>query len=323
MNTNGIGTTLQIGKETVWGTKVPATRNLNFLSESFSMEPELLEEDSVIGSISSSAQDIVGYTTKGGFETILKPEDAVALLGMALGVQAAPTLVPTKTLSYNHVITPVGASVDLPFFTVCIDRKLQVKAYTSSQIASLELSAKSKDYARCKVETICKLEETGTLVSALPVPSKKAFVFSSGSVLIDTVAFADVTSMTLNINNNLTEGEQTTGSGLYKSQGGHGVREFTVALETKYNTQANTLIESKYKLGATVAVELNFASPATIESGIPHSIKITLPNVMLTGGIPNISGKDDMKVSLAGKALEIASVCPCTVTVVSDMATVF
>lgn len=323
MNTNGIGSTLQIGKETVWGTKVPATRNLNFLSETYTMEPELLEEDTVIGSISACAQDVVGYNVKGGFETILKPEDAVALLGMALGVQAAPTLVPTKTLAYNHPITPVGASVDLPSFTVCIDRKLQVKAYSGVQIASLELSAKSKDYVRCKVETICKAEEVGTLVPALPVPSKKAFLFSSGSVLIDAVAFADITSMSLNINNKVTEGEQTTGSGLNKSQGGHGIREFTVALETKYNTQSNTLIESKYKLGATVAVELNFVSPALIEVGVPHSIKITLPNVMLTGGLPNIAGKDDMKVSLAGKALEIASVCPCTVGIVSDIATVF
>lgn len=323
MNTNGIGTILQIGKESAWGTKVPATQNLNFMSESFTMEPELLEEDTVIGNISASAQDIVGYNAKGGFETILKPEDAVALLALALGAQATPTLVPTKTLAYSHIVTPVGAEVDLPSFTVCIDRKLQEKAYAGCQVSSLEISAKSKDYVRAKVEAVCKKEEVGTMETNLLSPSKKAFVFSSGSVLIDTVAFADITGVTLNINNNLTEGDQTLGSGLYKAQGSHGIREFTISLEAKYNTQANTLIEAKYKVGATVAVELNFLSPALIEALVPHSIKISLPNVMLTGGLPNISGKDEIKVTLAGKALEIGNVMPCTATIISDLDEVF
>jgi hypothetical protein len=319
MNTNGINTALQIGKEADWGTKIAATQSLNFLGETFTTEPELLEEDTVIGNISAGAQDLVAINTKGGFDTILKPEDAVALFALALGLQATPTLVPTKTLAYKHVITPVDASTDIPSFTAVVDRKLQCKAYIGCQISNLEVSAKSKDYVRCKATTVCRAEEVGVRDVLLLSPTKKAFIFASGSVLIDNVAFADITSMALTINPNITEGEQTLGSGLNKSQGGHGAREFTMSLETKYNSQSNTLIETKYKLGATVAVKLNFASPALIEVGVPHSIEVSLPNVMLTGGLPNISGKDDIKVTLAGKALEIGGVCPCTVTIISDI----
>lgn len=319
MNINGIGTRLQIGKESSYGTPAVMTQDLNFISESFAEKPEQKEEDTLIGSISSKAQDIVALNAEGGFETILKPEDAVALFSLALGVGAAPVLVNGSTTAYTHTITPVDANTALPSFTATVFRKLHTKHYAGCQINSLEVSAKSADYLRASVECVVQKEGTGTLVSGLALPELKAYRFAGGSCLIDGVAFADVTSAKVKIANNITEGDQTLGSGLYKSQGQHGLREITATLETKFSAASDSLIDSHYKVGDPVSCVLKFSSPALIDAGNPHSITITIPNLLLTGGTANISGKEDIAVSLEGKALQIGADLPCTVTIVSHI----
>ena len=319
--TNGIGTSLQIGKETTWGTAVAPTHSINFTDESFKQEPETLEEETLVGAICAGAQDIVGYKSSGGFGTVLKPEDAVILFALALGVQATPELVANATKTYKHVITPVDAITDLLSFTAIVDRKKQVKSYSGNYINTLELTAEAKNYLKTKVETILLSEADGTKVSTLVVPSKKAYVFANGQCLLDGTVFADITATTVKINNNVTEGDQTLGSGLYKSQGLHGEREFTWSATAKYTTDANTLIENKYKVGSTIAVQLTFLSPEVIETGFQHKIIISMPAVIMTGGLPNVSGKDEMKLSLAGKALQTsAAVSPFTVTIQTDIA---
>lgn len=322
MNVNGIDTTLQIGKESVWGTKVTATQNINFLSESFKMEPEFIEEDSVIGSISARDKDIAAFNVSGGYDSILKPENAVSFFALALGLQAAPVTHDGATVAKDHVITPVGANVALPSFTAIVDRKLHVKAYAGCQVGTFEISAKSKDYIRTKVTAICKSEETGT-ITTLPKPSKKAYKFVNGVCAIDGTPFADVTNVVFSGNNAATVGDHTLGSGLLPSEGGHGIREYSVTLDTKFNAAANSLIETKYKTGDTVEVELTFESPEEIEAGIKHQFEISLPAVLINGGLPNINGKEDLTVSITGVALEKDGVSPCTVTVVSDIATIF
>lgn len=322
MNINGIDTTLQIGRETAWGTKVAATQNINFLSESFKMEPEFIEEDSVIGSISSRDQDIAALNASGGYDAILKPENAISFFALALGVQATPVTHSGGTLAKDHVFTPVGPNTALPSFTVVVDRKLHIKAYTGCQVDTFEIAAKSKDYVRTKVTVVCKGEEASTLAT-LSKPAKKAYRFANGFCSIDGVPFADVTGVVFSGKNSAAVGDPTLGSGLSPSEGGHGLREYTITLDTKFNTEANSLIENKYKAGDPVAVVLSFETPEVIESTTKHNFTINLPNVQINGGLPNIAGKEDMTVSITGKALEINSVCPCTVTVVSDIATSF
>jgi len=301
----GAGASFQVGKETTFATQATPTNAINFLNESISLSVERLTEDSLIVSKTARAMDVMGFSVAGDFSVILKPENIKQLLHLSLGVEDAPTLVPATTGAYSHIFKLIDGETSLPSFTAVIDRKVATPAYTGLKVSSLKLDAKAKDFIRGTISVKGSgKEEVGTL-ETLPAPTMKAYRFVNGSLTIDGVEFADVSSVGLTIDNTLEDGEQTLGSGYYNSEGQHSERVINLEIECYYNATSNTIRENKYKTdGASASIVLTLESPELIEVGQKHRFIVTLPNVVITEANPNISGKEKIALTLSGQALE-------------------
>ena len=317
--TFGSNSKLQIGKETLWGTNAATmTHNINFSSESFKMDAEFDTDDSVIGGITKGVSDVVAYKTIGGFECQITPENAQMLFALALGDEQTPIKVTGSTGAYEHEIIPVDGDTDLPSFTSTVYRKLHTKAYNGCMIKSWELAIKAKEAARFSCEVIAKSASNGSINASLTNPILKKYLAGRATMSIDGVSFADVEDLTVSVDNGVSDSVFTLGSGLYTSMPSHGEREIKIKMSSRFTSAINQLIEQKYLTGTPIAVVINLESPSLIETGHNHALKIEIPNLQLTGGLPNVSGKDEIKVSLEGDACEFNGVSPISVTVIND-----
>jgi hypothetical protein len=314
----GQGSSLQIGQETAWGTKIAPTTAINFLNESLKLVVERKEEDTLVGGVTSRAQDIMKRSVEGDFGLIMKPGNTGLLFAMALGVEASPVESPTGV--YEHSFTPIhaGISESLPSFSAIVDRHVAVKAYTGLKVGSLKLEAKAGDYLRATVSCKGKDEEAGTKNASLKIPSAKAYRFAGGSCTFDSIEFGDVTGVTVDYSNELDEGEQTLASGYNGTENEPQARKITISIETAYNSASETVREGKFKTEATVAVKLRFVSPDEIVIGTKHAIEIELPLVAITECSPAVSGKEKLKLSIAGTALESDTAEAIIITLIDD-----
>lgn len=310
----GSGSQFQIGKETTWGTKVVPNRLLNFLSESLKLNVERIEEDSLLVQKTARKMDVMGYTVDGDVSVILKPENVKEILYLALGVEAAPALKATTTGVYEHEFTLTDHNASLPSFTAIIDRKASTPAYTGLKVSNLSIEAQSKNFIRATMGLKGKAEEAGTLAVGLSVPTLSSFRFVNGSMTIDAVEFADVTSVNFTIDNKLDDGEYTLGSGIYASEMEHNERMVSISFDCFYNAAADDIREDKYKVdGATAAIVLTFETPDEIEVGEKYTIQIELPKVVITQANPMVSGKEKLAFNISGTALQGVSE-PVTIT---------
>jgi hypothetical protein len=312
----GAGSQLQIGKESTYGTKATPNRLVNFLSESLRQNVEKIVEDSLMASKTVRSKDIVGKSVDGDFNVILKPENMKELFYLALGVESAPSLKAATSGVYEHEFTPAAHDGSLPSFTAVVDRKAATPAYTGLKIASLSMEANPKDFLRATISVKGKAEESGSLQTGLDMPVLKSFRFVNGTMTIDGSAFDEVTSVNLSIDNALDDGEFTLGSGFYPSEMEHNDRAISIDWECFYNSDVEALRQAKLLTdGATASIVLTFETPEEIESGEKYTIKVELPSVSVDEAAPAVGGKDRIKVSVKGQALEAGGSEAITVTV--------
>lgn len=328
----GQGTSLQIGKESTWGTAVTPSTEINYTSENFRLVVDRTEEDSLLGAATARDMDIQKKSTEFDFSVVARPENIGLLLALVLGAEATPAA-GTQSGVYSHAFTPLASSVNasLPKFTAVVDRHVAVKAYTGSKMESMKISCKQGDYMRIDFTGKGKDEVAGTKAAGLSIPGLKAFRFAGGKVTFDGTEFGDVTGIEFDYANALDDGEQTTSSGYYGTEPEPQKREIGVSIETFFNTAANTVRESKYKTENKVAVVLKFESPSLAydadsdgepDSGdIPYSIEISMPLVVINSCDPAVTGPEKLRLTIGGVATESASESAVTITLVDKKST--
>lgn len=322
---SGQGTSVQIGKESTWGTKATPTVALNFTSEDFRLIVDKAADDALIGATTDREMDIVKESVDWSLAVNAKPDNVGMLISAALGAEASPAAETGSSGVYKHVITPVGigASVSLPSLTAVVNRIIATKAYTGLKVNTLRISAKSGDYVRMELSGKGKAEDAGSSVASLKVPALKNFRFVGAKFTFDGTDFGDVLSCDIEHVNNLDDGEQTSGSGLYGSETQPQKRETTVTLETFFNSASNTVRDNKYKVDSTATFVAKYESPSEATIGTPYSMEISIPLLVVTECHPVVAGPEKMKVTIAGRALESDTEKAISITLIDKSNTKF
>jgi hypothetical protein len=316
----GINKVCQIGRETVYGTIVPATQNLNYLSESVTLNVDKAVEDTLLASKAVNGFDITGYTVSGDINLILKPENAGMIFAWALGKEATVTLKPTTTGVYTHSLTGVLTTETLPSASITVDRGAAIKGYAGCQVDKLSISAKAKETLKATVSVKGQTEATDTIIS-LTNPSLASFRFIGGIVEFADSSYGQIDSIDWSYSNSLEDGFYTLTSGLYPERHEHGVKNCEVSINALYDATTEGIRENNYKAGAYLKVELTFESPAVIEGTEKHVIYITMLKVQITEASVNIGGKERIMMSIKGSATENAGSEPVTVVVYNTVST--
>lgn len=305
---SGNSVIFQIGKESTYGTAVAGTKQIKISSESFKPNYNKVDEGLATGGRGSGLKQTMGIKVEGALSTLMRP-DMGYLLFAALGAQEVEE---GSGSSYIHTFTCIqnGESYHLPAWTAYVDRKIGVFKYNGCKVSSMTLSAAAGDYLKLDMNFAGRTEASGASLASLSPSALKAFKFAQGKVYrkvsSDWVEIADITNMSLELNNNLDSDTQTTGTGDYYAEPEVGTRECNITLDMIYSTAAEQLRAAYYKSDDTLAVRLVFTSDelADDDPSVPYKLTIEVPCCQMSDSSANMSGLDKMVQNVTLNAVD-------------------
>ena len=313
----GSGSTLQIAKESAWGTLAAGAKIVDFTSESIKMDPDKKVQDSLIASKAAPAKDLMGLFVSGDFSFILRPEYAGTLMHLAFGgVDVVQSGVPVAA-SYTHTIplAEANGTGTIPAFSAIVGRRAAIKGYSGCKVSTLSLEAAVGDYVKGTISLMGKDEATTTLAS-LTALALKAFRVVSATCTIGGTVY-DVKKVTFKLDNKLEDTGQTWASGLYHKESIHGQRETTVDIEMNYDAAVETLHDTNAITGTVLnSVVFKLESPSFVTGTTPYSVQITLNNVAISSVGRNVSSTGLVVAKLSGMATSVSSTEPVVAVIV-------
>lgn len=308
----GIGSVLQAGKQSVWGTPVTPTVKVNMTSESIVTTAEKGDEGNLLPKKTRDQADLIAINTEGGIDSILRPEFVDWLFEAAFGKKA------------SNVYTLADVNEDLPISTLVISRGGIVKTYPDVTVRSLTLECPAQDYVRASIDVIGTKEisagETGAK-TIQDISYTKPSYKCTGAVLLygdggsDEEELTDslcVENVTLSIDNGAEEPNPTYCDGLYNGRPIPGLRVVNVDITLPYSDEVEAFRQN-YLLNEdapTVALKLTFSTANPEEN-----VEIFIPNVAITTADGNVDGQGVIGSSISGEALSLEDAEPITATV--------
>lgn len=322
---------LQIGKGDTWAQTAAPTHALDFTSESLKFVPNYIEEDALVGKVTTGRMDISGVKVEGDFSMIVKPDNIGLLLKATFGVEGssdgdtvsakAGGDTTTGDTAFDHIFHPVagGSSGDLPWLQLVVDRKVNTIGYNGCKIDTMELAADAQDYVRATFSVIGYTEDTGdTIDSSLSLSTLSAFQFKHGAVTAGTdgaeSTYAQVTSFRLNYSNNLENDLYVMESGDYMIEIQPQQREITATLEVLYNSSTDSTRTTYFKTGTALSVVITFTHPTLIDAALYYMLILDMPQCYITAADPVVSGPERITQTLTIKATETATLNAITAT---------
>ena len=314
MAVTGSGATLQIGKESAWGTAAAGAKIIDFTSESIKLAPDKKVQDSLIASKAAPAKDLMGLQVQGDTAFVLRPEYAGFLFKAMLGGTDTVSANSPVNGAHTHTIPLADANGGLPSYTLIIDRKAAVKKYAGCKVASWSLDAKVGDYVKGSISWMGKDESTGSLASLSPL-ALQAFKVVSATCTIGGTSY-DVKSVSLKGDNKLEDVGQTFASGLYHLEPVHGMRELTVDIEMNYDSAVETLHDN-YSITGTVinSIVIELKSPSIVTGSTQYQLTLTINNVSATVE-RGISGTGLVTAKLSGSPTSVGATEPVTAAII-------
>jgi len=321
MAVTGSGASLQIGKESTWGTAVAGAKIIDFTSESIKLSPDKKVQDSLIASKAAPAKDLMGLLAQGDTAFVLRPEYAGFLFKAMLGGADTVSANTPVTGAHTHTIPLADANGVLPSYTLIIDRKAAVKKYAGCKVSSWSLDAKVGDYVKGSISWMGKDESAGSLAVLSPL-ALQAFKVVSATCTIGGTSY-DVKSVSLKGDNKLEDVGQTFASGLYHLEPVHGMRELTVDIEMNYDSAVETLHDN-YSITGTVinSIVIVLKSPSIVTGSTQYQLTLTINNVSATVE-RGISGTGLVTAKLSGSPTSVGATEPVTAAIVDATATAY
>lgn len=310
---NGTGASLQIGKETTFGTGVTPTNLVDFTSESIATSVDKGDEGSLLASKTAMSRDLMGINVDGSIDMVLRPQVAGLIMKAVMG---GTDTVTTSGTHHKHSIVLADPSAALPSLTVIVDRKSKVSKFTGVTIGSASISANAGDYVTCNLSLVGVKEETGTLASGLTL-TVPAYRCTQATFKVGGTSY-DITSATWSVDNALEEAPKTYGTGLYKGQPMHGQRAVNISIEIPRSTATDALVDAHLTTEVNASVELVFTS-----TNADYSFTVKMPNVAFTAGSGTVNGAGVLTQSFEGTALSVGTTEPVTVEIIDDTATAY
>lgn len=296
---------LQIGIQSNWSTAVSPTLQISFTQENLRYVPNYMSEDALVGNKTTGRMDPAGVKVEGDFVALVKPDEIGLLLSWALGGESSASAVDGSAV-YDHSfsLVPGGSGNSLPKGTLVVDRKVDTYDYVGCKVNTFRLEAGVNDYLRATFGVIGYDEVKDVELASLTPSSLKALQFKHGTITVDAADYADITSFSIDLGNNLEDDLFTMGSGDNMAEIEPQAREITASMEVLFSSTTESTRENKFKGGATAAVIATFTSDETILTGKYYTLTIEMPLFYITEASPNVSGPERITMTLEGTATE-------------------
>lgn len=290
---------INVAKESTYGTAVAGTTAYEFNSEGFDYEPNRVQGTGlrVNGRVARSGRRV--ETTKqavGALEIDAQTKGMARLLEAAVGAGTA-TLVSGTTYQHNYIFADVPPSLTVQKSVPRADGTIDPYTYAGVMVNSWEFNAANDDIAKFSFDFDCRSMDTARAFDALTYPTTpslyhfgQAAITVGGAVTVPTstalatggTAATDVRDFSLSVNNNLQTDRFNFGASGLKAKPTVGLREVTGKFTAEYSA---TTYRTAFVADTDLAITVTLTSSEALSTGTA-TLQIVLPIVRLESAVP-------------------------------------
>lgn len=296
---------INVGKESTYGTAVAGTTAYEFNSESFNQMPTRVQGSGlrVNGRIARSGRRVTTTTTgEGSLEVDAQTKGMSRLLEAALGSGTA-TLVSGSTYQHNYVLGDTPPSVTIQKSVPRADGTIDPYTFAGAMVSGWEFTAANDDIAKFSFDFDVRSLDTARAFDALTYPTTpslyhfgQAAITIGGVVTVPTstalasggTAATDVRDFSLSVNNNLATDRFNYGASGLKAKPTVGLREITGSFTAEY---AATTYRTAYLADSDLAITVTLTSSEALSTGTA-TLQVVLPIVRLESAVPVANNGD-------------------------------
>lgn len=304
----GTGSRACAGIQSARGTEAATKSLINMRSESVGVSVVKSSEDTLLESKVTTGVDLDSIAVSGGISTYLRPEFVDWLFEAALGKVTG--------VASGYQYTLADADDEIKYSTVYLERGNEAKKYKDMAISNLTLTANAQKTVEAQIEFMGVKEEDLTTFPTVANFIKKSYKCTDASLIYDEGELP-VETLSLSINNGLSEGPRTYLSGLYADAPVRGLREVTINWTMPKGSEFEEIKANHLETSDYFGLELKFTNGTAAEE-----ITVSIPNVSLTAATSNVTGPQIIDSSLNGKAVQVGNAEPIEITVKHASSTV-
>lgn len=312
----GLAGQIGYGEEVTYGTPVTPTRFLRYLSEELNLTFEELADESIGGGEEFELDSRWVRATRSAEGPVMHELQTTGM-GMLFKhmLGAAPTIsnLGGAPIAYSHLYVPGDTATSLTVQAGEPDTGGTVRPKTMHGGMIMDWTLGVDVGGKGTLELAFDGEDidntTGLAVASYT--DAALFDFTQATLKADTVALSVASAASVSCGNPRKTDRYFLGSVGRKARP---IRNAKRPITGSFTSELNGLAEvyDRYLAGTAVALELLFEG-ATISGANKHTIKVTLPKVRFTSGMPSVSGPDVLETSVdftarkgtSGNAIEL------------------
>lgn len=308
---------INVGKESTYGTAVAGTTAYEFNSESFNQMPNRVQGTGlrVNGRIARSGRRVTTTSQgEGTLEIDAQTKGMSRLLEAALGTGTA-TLVSGSTYQHNYTLGDTPPAVTIQKSVPRVDGTIDPYTFAGCMVSGWELTVGNDDIVKLSFDFDIRSLDTARAFDALTYPTTPSlFQFShaaitvGGSVTVPTstalasggTAATDVRDFSLSVSNNLATDRFNFGASGLKAKPTVGLREITGSFTAEY---AATTYRTAYLADTDLAITLTATSTEALSAGFA-TLQVVLPITRLESAVPVANNGDLVTVEHSFSVLD-------------------
>jgi len=308
---------VNVGKESTYGTAVAGTVAYEFNSEGFDYAPNRVQGTGlrVNGRVARSGRRVTTTTqAAGSLEIDAQTKGMVRLLEAALGTGTA-TLVSGSTYQHNYTLGDTPPALTVQKSVPRADGTIDPYTFAGCMVSSWELTQGNDDIAKMSFEFDARSMDTARAFDALTYPTTPSlYHFGQGAVTVGgtvtvppTTALAtggtaasDVRDFSLSVNNNLTTDRFNFGASGLKAKPTVGLREITGSFTAEYSA---TTYRTAFVADSDLAIVVTLTSSEALSTGTA-TLQVVLPICRLESAVPVANNGDLVTVEHSFSVLD-------------------
>jgi len=297
----GIGASLGVATESVFGTGVTVTRFYEFNSENLAFRKKTAEGMGLRagGQLPRSQRRVVTTKDAGGDLDLDLPTRGLGLLlSYAMGTTPSATTVSSGVYSYTFTLGDTyGRSFTTQVGVPQYGGTVTPKTLSGCKINNFELSVANGEIAKGKFGIDAQALTTATALATVSYPATgSVFNFSQGAITLNGSSVANIKDFTVTVDNAIKNDRFNLGAfGLKSEQNISGFRKVSGKITAEFT---DTTLLAAFLADTTASLALTFTGD-TISSTYKDTLSITLPACKFDADTPNVSGPGVVDLSMS------------------------
>ncbi|MGI8593937.1 MAG: phage tail tube protein [Solirubrobacteraceae bacterium] len=303
MPDTGLGGQLVVAKETTFGTRVVPNRSFEFNTESLKESRQRINARGIrAGRMFQRGSRSVQTTRDGGGDIVMDvPTQGFGPILDQLHGNAVTPVVQGATIAYKQThdignTSPRGKSLSVQVGRPDTGGIVRPFDYLGLKVTSLRLAVDTGGLLVATIGTDSREEKTDqTLVTPSYPATLRSFNFTQGSLLVDTVAAAGITSVNMELTAPMkTDRFFLNSAGLKAEPLSNDYAGATVNVDAEFQ---DLTLYSRYRSNTKAALDLLFTGEQ-IATGFNETLRVLMDYCVQDGDTPNIDGPDVLNQSI-------------------------